>query len=52
MIIVDNYFFQQLSGASFFLLFGIKWLGWYLDFSAWFMKNMSIIWTEKTKIIK
>jgi len=28
------------------------WLGWYLNFSTWFVKNMSIIWTEKDKIVK
>jgi len=25
---------------------------WYLDLSAWFMKNVTIIWTEKDKIMK
>jgi len=24
----------------------------YENFSAWFMKNMSIVWTERDKIIK
>jgi hypothetical protein len=24
----------------------------YLNFSAWYMKNMSIIWTKKEKIMK
>jgi hypothetical protein len=28
-----------------------KWPRSYLNFSAWFMKNMSIIWTEKDKIM-
>jgi hypothetical protein len=26
--------------------------GGYLNFSTWFMKNMSIIWAEKDKIMK
>jgi len=29
-----------------------KWLGWYLNLSAWLWKNMSLIWTEKDKIMK
>jgi hypothetical protein len=29
-----------------------KWLDWYLNFSQKFIKNMSIIWTEKDKIMK
>ena len=29
-----------------------KWLGWYLNFSTWFMKKVSIIWIDKDKITK
>jgi hypothetical protein len=30
-----------------FIKWTFKQLGWYLNFSAWFVKNVSIIWTGK-----
>jgi len=27
-------------------------LGWYLNFGAWFMKNVNIVWTERDKIMQ
>ena len=41
-------FFYMVVKGSVTLTF--KWLGRCLNFSVWFMKNMSVIWTEKDKL--